>query len=249
MHEMSNTSVIGRLLEELSWVGATIRDYRNGGRGYENVLTAEALQALDYLPRAAFLGAVIQAAHGAEAARQQLINEIEQAEVMLLPGNHYLGPPERQKKIDLAVQPDGIITTPNCYVLLEAKRIRSSSFQQDQLARELVLALQEAGHRKPMLFLVLGEEPPVKVQRRGRLSIAAAVDRSLAAVIDKSELSSINISAVRSMISDMVFWITWNEIKKIVEYQAKASYSQDPSVRMCIERLTRSVSQAIQWHS
>jgi hypothetical protein len=80
-----NSSVVGRLLEELSWVGATIRNYRNGGRGYENVLTAEALQALDFLPRGAFLGAVLDVAHGADTARAKLISEIEEAKFTLLP--------------------------------------------------------------------------------------------------------------------------------------------------------------------
>lgn len=65
-------SVIGRLLEELSWVGSTIKAYRHGGRGYENVLTAEALQALDFLPRGQFLGEVLQQCTGADAARRKL---------------------------------------------------------------------------------------------------------------------------------------------------------------------------------
>jgi hypothetical protein len=59
-----NTSVLGRLLEELSWEGSSIRRYRHGGRGYDNVLTAEVLLALDFLPRQAFLGAVLRVAHG-----------------------------------------------------------------------------------------------------------------------------------------------------------------------------------------
>jgi len=65
-------SVLGRLLEELSWVGITIRDYRNGGRGFENVLTAEVFQALEFLPRQSFFGTVIEASHGAAKARALL---------------------------------------------------------------------------------------------------------------------------------------------------------------------------------
>jgi hypothetical protein len=49
-------SVLGRLLQECSWTGAKIRDFHNGGLGFENVLTAEALTALDFLPRTDFLG-------------------------------------------------------------------------------------------------------------------------------------------------------------------------------------------------
>jgi hypothetical protein len=51
----SNASALGRFLEELSWCGVTIRNYRDGGRGYENVLTTEVLQGLDLLPRSPFL--------------------------------------------------------------------------------------------------------------------------------------------------------------------------------------------------
>ncbi|HEV8555564.1 MAG TPA: hypothetical protein VGR06_04100 [Actinophytocola sp.] len=58
--------MVGRLLEELSWEGPRVRQYRFGGRGLENVLTAEVLTALDFLPRRGFLGAVLAAAHGAD---------------------------------------------------------------------------------------------------------------------------------------------------------------------------------------
>ena len=54
-------SAIDRLLDELSWEG-NARKYRGGGRGLENVLTAEVFQALDFLPRDAFLGAVLRGA-------------------------------------------------------------------------------------------------------------------------------------------------------------------------------------------
>ena len=133
-----NASVVGRLLEELSWVGVTIRNYRNGGRGYENVLTAEALQALDFLPRASFLGAVLGAAHGADLARAKLISEIEEATFTLLPGNRALIPSGDRHQTQMPVQPDGIMESLNTYTILEAKRIRSSSFQPEQLAREYV---------------------------------------------------------------------------------------------------------------
>jgi len=43
MDHLANGSVIGRLPEEISWEGAAVRAYRDGGRGRgrENVLTAE----------------------------------------------------------------------------------------------------------------------------------------------------------------------------------------------------------------
>jgi hypothetical protein len=48
-------SFIGRLLEEISWQGAQIKGYRGGGVGFENVLTIEIFQALDFLPPLSFL--------------------------------------------------------------------------------------------------------------------------------------------------------------------------------------------------
>jgi hypothetical protein len=65
-----NDSRVGRLLEEISWEGNT-RPYRQGGRGRGNALTTEVFALPDWLPRQAFLGAVLAAAHGADAARTE----------------------------------------------------------------------------------------------------------------------------------------------------------------------------------
>lgn len=62
--EGGNVSVIGRLLEEISWEGSRVKQYREGGRGLENVLTAEVLLPLTYLPRGPFLAPVLRSAHG-----------------------------------------------------------------------------------------------------------------------------------------------------------------------------------------
>lgn len=66
----SNDSVIGRLLQEISWEGANVKGYHRGGVGRENVLTAEVLWALDLLPRQLFLARVMKAAHGADSPGQ-----------------------------------------------------------------------------------------------------------------------------------------------------------------------------------
>ncbi len=58
-------SVIGRSVDELSWVGSSIRRLRNGGRGNENVRTAEVM-LLSLFPRTAVLGSVFAAAHGVQ---------------------------------------------------------------------------------------------------------------------------------------------------------------------------------------
>ena len=48
-------TMIGRILSEVSWSGKSVKGYREGGAGYENVLTAEVFQILDFLPRSEFL--------------------------------------------------------------------------------------------------------------------------------------------------------------------------------------------------
>ena len=72
-------SALGRLLAEISWEGESVRRYRDGGIGLENVLTAEVLLALDFLPRTAFLDNLLKSAHGAEVARASLLAEVEDA--------------------------------------------------------------------------------------------------------------------------------------------------------------------------
>lgn len=246
----TNSSVLGRLLEELSWVGSTIRDYRNGGRGYENILTAEAFQALDFLPRKLFLGSVLAGAHGADAARTSLISEIEEAAFTLLPGNHPLVPGGNRHQTQMSVQPDGIIETPSTYTILEVKRIRTSSFQPEQLAREFVLALREAGLRKPILLLIIGEAPPVKVAKHGKLSLPEAISLYLDSVLVRAENHSFTPQQAQLLINDVVCWITWHEIAEIVKRQrdAFAFQTTNESMQGCINRLSGSVANAISWH-
>jgi len=106
MDPLKNSSVIGRLLEDISWEGQNVRAYRKGGRGRENVLTAEVLWPLSCLPRDAFLAEVLRHAHGAEANRLSAAAEAEEADVMLLPDEIELGP-ER-----VVVQPDATSSAP-----------------------------------------------------------------------------------------------------------------------------------------
>lgn len=136
--ELENSSVLGRLLEELSWEGSKVRQYRAGGRGFENVLTAEVLIALDFLPRTRFLGAIVRGAHGADHAREHVARELEAASITLLPEELVLNPRGRSRGDRRIVQPDAWISTPGTVTLVEAKRIRSSRFQPEQLAREYV---------------------------------------------------------------------------------------------------------------
>lgn len=247
----TNVSVVGRLLEELSWVGSKISEYRNGGRGYENVLTAEVFLGLDFLPRTRFLGEVILRAHGAEECRKRLMSEIEDAVLTLLPGDQRLAPGGHSKKEQLRVQPDGLIDSDTVFVVVEAKRIRNNSFQPEQLAREFVLALRDAHDKTPLLFLVLGSKPPVKVSRHGELAIEQAIDHHLDSVWKRTEHwehCPYTVESARSKVGEVVCWTTWQEISTIVKDQLAVFPSVDPSLKGTIERLANSVKQAISRH-
>lgn len=164
--ETASGSMLGRLLEEVSWERAA--SYCEGGRGRENVLSAEVLLALDYLPRNHFLGAVIRAAHGAKGGRMLLASDIEEAALDFLPGDLPLST-EMVTGRQVHTQPDALLTSPGVFVLVEAKRIRTSAFQPKQLAREYVATLAHANGRAPIIFL-LGVNPPVLVKGNGRIS-------------------------------------------------------------------------------
>jgi hypothetical protein len=56
------------------------------------------------------------------------------------------------------------LDAPSAFGLVEAKRIGRSRFQKQQLAREFLASRQEAGKRRLLLFLILGDPPPITVQ-------------------------------------------------------------------------------------
>lgn len=234
-------SAIGRLLEEISWTGSQVTAYRGGGRGFENVLTAEVFQALDFLPRTSFLGEVIDCAHGSAAGRAILRQEIETAEFLLLPGEMHLTS-ENIPKVE--VQPDVILSTANVYCLVEAKRLRQSSFQWLQLAREFLMAHSLAEGRIPLLLLVLNAPPPVHVQAQGRQSLAAAIIAGLPEVISLPGA----VSTWHEKIDQTVTWITWHEIASVVRQQLQTINGADSSVTASIKRLAESITESIEWH-
>jgi hypothetical protein len=247
-HSEVRDSVLGRLLRELSWVGAQIRSFHDGGLGLENVLTAEALTALDFLPRTDFLGAVLQAAHGADAARSKAVAEIEQAEVTLFPDQLVLRPnaPTNQT---LVVQPDGSVISPGSYVMLEAKRIRRSTFQPEQLAREYVALMREARDRSPLLLLILGSEPPIPVSGHGRMGIAEAISLHLHSVLERTEDHDLDESSLKEGLPEVLSWITWQELGSVVAKQQVSFSSNNPSVNATVSRLAGSLTDSVARHS
>src|SRR5262245_57408129 len=142
-------SLFGRLLHEISWEG-NARHYRNGGRGRENVLTAEVLHAVDLLPRRTFLGGILATVTSEAPALGFLTSEVEDVTVSVLPGGIVMKPSSFGAGAPLEVQPDAILESPSVYCLLEAKRIREAAFQPQQLAREFVAVVEGAKERNRM---------------------------------------------------------------------------------------------------
>lgn len=239
----TNDSIIGRLLEEISWEGSRVRLYRRGGLGMENVLTVETLLPLSFLPRSHFLGEVLRAAHGAQGAREILASEIEQAEILVLPPELTLQP------YGTIVQPDAVIQTASGYALVEAKRIRASSFQPEQLAREYLAVHRAAGPRLPTLLLILGAPPPVTVKKRGRRELAKAITDHLPSLLARSGRETESLIDLTNRIPEVVAWITWAEVAGVVSRQLSCIDIDDPSIRGTIDRLAASVSSAISRHA
>lgn len=240
-------SVIGRLLQEISWSGENVRAFRNGGRGREDVLTAEVLLALDFLPRRAFLGSVVAASTGAAEARAALVAGVESASVTLLPDQLQLTDLRGEQPV--AVQPDGLLTTSDCYVLLEAKRIRASSFQREQLARELVAVVRESGRRSPLLFLLLGSGPPIRVRGIGRVSLRDAVAAGFESLSPRLSLDLSERGSLLDRLDDVVAWTTWDQLAATLLEQRSRYPAEDASGSGCVNRLVDSVLASLARHA
>lgn len=240
--EVGNSSVVGRLLDEISWEG-NARKYRGGGRGKENVLTAEVFYPLDFLPRAAFLGQIVASAHGADAARRSLIAEVEDAMVSVLPGDITLA------GSTIRVQPDVLLTSASTYTLVEAKRIRPSSFQTDQLARELIATVQQAGEGVPLLLVILGSPPPVRVLKiPGRVSLEKAIIQRLDKV-DAWLESELRPEDLISRLPETLAWTTWGEIRDVLAANRLRFSSAPDGLGRSVSRLCDAAIAAVNWHS
>ena len=230
------TSTIRRLLDEISWEGNASR-YRDGGLGKENVLTAEVLQALDFLPRNAFLGQVLREAHGADLARIDAASAAEDLVFDVLPGD--LEVPE----LSIRAQPDALLRSDHSFVFVEAKRLRTSSFQEEQLARELLLTAHHAAGRQPLLLLVLGAPPPIPVRGHGRLSIADAV--GLGHQLIRERLGK-DVPICDP--SSTICYATWADIADMALRGADTYEIGDDSALRAIRRIATSIVDAVAAH-
>ena len=239
--EVEHSSVVSRLLEEISWEG-NAKKYHDGGRGKENVLTAEVFYPLDFLPRTAFLGEIIAGAHGADAARRRVIAEIEEATISFLPGDVPLA------NSTIQVQPDVLLTSASTYTLVEAKRIGPSRFQTDQLARELIATVRQAGERVPLLLVILGSPPPVHVLKiPGLVSLEDAITQRLDKV-DAWFESELRPEDLVSRIPETLAWTTWGEIRDVLATNRVRFSSAPEGLGRSVSRLCDAAIAAINWH-
>ena len=228
-------SAVRRLLDELSWEGNALK-YRDGGLGLENVLTTEVFQALDFLPRQAFLGRVLAGASGASLEHAHA--DVEQAVVDLLPGD--LAHPD----LDVRAQPDVRIDSPAAFVFVEAKRLRRSSFQEEQVAKELILAAEHAQDRHPVLLLVLAAPPPIRVQGHGALSIQDTVS------LGQEQISARHGRHVAvPNPAHTIAWTTWAAIGEQVATALQTYDNPDESTYNAVARVATTLADALQAHA
>jgi len=240
---LANSSVLGRLLEEISWEGPRVRGYRDGGRGRENVLTAEVLGPLSYLTRSVSLAAVFRAAHGADETRERVAAEAEQARIILLPEESTLAPG------GTVVQPDGLLVTPSCHVLLESKGMGRSTFQPEQLSREFACVTRDAGVARALLLLITPAAPPVPVRGHGLLPIEAAIRLYLEPVLARTRGLDIPLDDLIARVPDTVAWITWNEVQAAVAGAPIDLTALPASIAGTVQRLRDDLVGAIDWHA
>lgn len=238
-------SMIARLLEEISWEKAT--KYRRGGRGMENVLTAEVLIALDLLPRSHFLAAVINSCSGADDTRARLIEQAELAEMSLLSGDMSVNP-LGEAATKFIVQPDALIVSPSVFAFVEAKRIKTSAFQPEQLAREYVAVMSNGGERTPLLFL-LGAEPPLSVKGLGKMPLHDAIHLHLPAVLERAGDIGLGEDELMARVDDVVCWISWQKVASSIEAQLASFSCGDSSTDASVQRMGKQLMSAITWHS
>lgn len=231
--------VIRRLLAEVSWEGRLTRFYHDGGRGRENVLSAEVLQALDFLPRTAFLGEVIGDATGADTAREAVITEIEDLVLDFLPGDVGLEP---------RVQPDALLTGASTFTLVEAKGPKAPAFNPDQLSREYGVLLREAAGRTPLMLLILGSPPPVRVKKRAGLH-----DLRDALVWELRHREHDGDDPHReeqiAAVDATIAWTTWDRIRSVIDRVRSGLTGEDPSTAAAVRRLAESIPAAVTWHA
>jgi 1,6-anhydro-N-acetylmuramate kinase len=249
MIEPPRRSALDRPLETLSWDGATIKKYRHGGSGHENVLTTEVLTALDFLPRS-FLSEVLRSAHGDQRTLELVASEAEQADITVLGDDVFLRPSGVSHGDRMTLQPDAVIEMPGTYVLVEAKRIRSpAEFGLDQLAKSLAVAVTQAAGRRPLLLVVMGAAPPIRLRGGGgrELSIQDSIAEHLPRIAAGSDFD-LDPELMLASVPQTVAWITWDEKCDLARRNLRRYDGMPVEIRSSIERLVDAVVSVVDRH-
>jgi hypothetical protein len=236
----------------ISWEGKRVnKKYRNNGQGVEEVLTTEVLMGLSFLPPRPFLEDFIKQLSSAPSAGPFIASE-EIDSLRFLPkptGRHALKPDALTHQAAIDVQIDAMAETSHSRIFIEAKRIGSSYFQEEQLARTFLIALRESDDLSPKVLLLLGSPPPVKVKKLGRVEVKDGILARLEEVYKKTDYLDFSLSEAESRIDDCVAWTTWQQIANCVHESMKNYENQDSSTYVSIERIANFVQGTVEWHS
>lgn len=127
---------------------------------------------------------------------------------------------------------------------------RASSFQAEQLPREYLALVLGAGPRTPLLLVVLGSPPPVRLAgHAGRIALQEAVTLHLGTVYNRVDGVPLDLDEMTRRLPDTLAWITWSEIQQTVVRQAEKFADLDQELAGTIRRLSASVTAAIDWHA
>lgn len=240
-------SAIQNLLDELSWEGKSTA-YRGGGAGKENVLTAEVWQALDTLPRTAFLGAVLERAHRVElrspsdsgASEERPVTPARAAGDFVC---EVLCGDRTSDTGSVRIQPDVLLESDETVVVVEAKRIHGGAFQTEQIARNVLVLESVRRGRHGVLLLVLGTPPPIRVKGLGAMDVEDALDAGLTAIRCRDALTpEVEELAVT------VAWTTWAEIAHSVSEALESFTNDDADVVRSVRRQGEQLLEAVAFH-
>lgn len=243
-------TIIGRILSEVSWAGRKVKDYRKGGAGFENVLTAEVFQLLDLLPRNKFLYKILEKIKMMDGQKFFISkDEAEEMELDILPGNYYLKKNFKTHQEGMSVQPDGFIESNKTLIMIEAKRIKSSSFQQKQLAKEFFLLTREAKEKKPFLLLITSKNPPFLIKGLGRKKPEEDILDEIESVYLSANNHDLSLEDIKSRIKRSLGWITWFDIIDICHNQLENLNLKNSSYENSIKRMVKELDKVIKRHS
>lgn len=133
-----------------------------------------------------------------------LVEEAEALRVEAHADRFHLVPSQKSQHAAIAVNPDVVLETPEVLGFIEAKRLAASAaFQREQLARQYFALTREAGARPSCLILVLGSEPPIRVDgARGGVEPRQALLESLPAVYARAGPHSESLGSLQDGVAN-----------------------------------------------